>query len=370
MSYSEKHTVTANAIIEFEWRELKLYAKFKGQRDYKAVEIENLTDENKKIANLELEIPVEINIEVDTEQFDKKIDTTVNQVNTLNDSIIGTAEAEEISIIENADRIATTVVSGFFSYIKSDISQQIAELQSSVDAKFVEMMKQKENALSKVEQMREDFQRITSRYTKIFSELDKELSNRIYALEADSLKLKKLLTEIVEYQKLNKSLATSTVTNREEALTQSKLYASKLKVDTYNFVTRAQGILASYKILGRSLDSILQSVQIDEPKQLLLPVIFREAQMNAEVSVMNSYVSAETPKSNATADFKATLEQHFTKAPPLLAPVSQIQRQQIERFFNEEIERSMEKQDEHSKRVLDKIFSLWENNNDFLTNLS
>lgn len=69
-----------------------------------------------------------------------------------------------------------------FSYIRTDLSQQIRELASKAEAVLMELVEQGKACLHRKAQMGDDYARITKRYSTLFADLDKEMLNRIHAL--------------------------------------------------------------------------------------------------------------------------------------------------------------------------------------------
>lgn len=128
--------------------------------------------------------PVEVIVNVDTEPFDHEIKGCKGKVDLLTGSVVATESAQVASIRENSRKIGDTIIKGFFKTVRSDISQQIAALQSNIDSLLIHLKELSNRCLGKTRQMETDYQRICSRYLKIFSELDTELENRIHAVDA------------------------------------------------------------------------------------------------------------------------------------------------------------------------------------------
>ena len=155
---------------------------------------------------IEAEIPVDVNIYVDTDPFDSSVEDCGNNVNLLTAAVVATESAEIISKEINSKKVADTIIGGFFNYIRIEISQQIAVLSQNVDAQTMYLKEMMLTCISKKSQMESDFNRIASRYVKIFKDLNNELSNRIFELdkpafifknETDNQKTKKELIIIM-----------------------------------------------------------------------------------------------------------------------------------------------------------------------------
>lgn len=82
-----------------------------------------------------------------------------------------------------ADHIVTNVNRGFYSLIHSQISQKIAKLTSDVDSWVMKLTQQRRQLREIRNRMERDYLMLTARYTKLFNRLNRNLINRIYALD-------------------------------------------------------------------------------------------------------------------------------------------------------------------------------------------
>ncbi|MCW4129739.1 hypothetical protein ONT16_16135 [Prevotella copri] len=134
---------------------------------------------------------VDVNVCVDTDEYDKQSAITANNVALLTGSVVATESAQVESIQDNAQKIAKTIVKGFFSTVKSDISTQITEYHHRVEALLVHLKTQAEELSRKQMQMEKDYHRTAARYSKIFTDLNNELENRIKQLDLPVYTLQK-----------------------------------------------------------------------------------------------------------------------------------------------------------------------------------
>lgn len=141
--------------------------------------------------NVEVRLPYEgevykdilVNIQVDTEPFDESIESCVNHVDALTGSVVATEAAQIASIHSKAKQIGNTVVEGFFSTVKFEISTQIVELKKRVEALLLDMNEKQKRLLDLKKQMEKDYRRTAENYTNIFTDLNQELENRVHALD-------------------------------------------------------------------------------------------------------------------------------------------------------------------------------------------
>ena len=126
---------------------------------------------------------VQVNINVDTVPFDAGVANCNSHVDALTGSVVATKTAQVASIREKAKQIGDTVVNGFFNTVRFEISTQIVELQKRVDALLLDMHEKQKKLMALKDQMEKDYHRVTAQYGKIFDDLNKELDNRVHALD-------------------------------------------------------------------------------------------------------------------------------------------------------------------------------------------
>ncbi len=316
---------------------------------------------------LDVEMPVDINIFVDTNSYDQQVGIAAGKLLQLSATVDEAKNAEMVSIRKNSETIASTIVGGFFSYIRSDLSQQISELRPKSESKIIELMKQKEAALSKMGQMTEDFNRIAARYTKIFSELDKEAKNRILSLDASSFAVQRTLFETINIPVSGKLLSTATITSREETSIRSKIVSSRLKTGTMLLIGKAKDVITSYNRLGQRLKAILVNEASEEGKRKYLPVIFSEAVYGEGEMLLECHTNSEFSPFKAKG-FSDKIESIYRTSLPEFQTLDSKTGQQLSAFIKREIDAMVTGESDHNTRVKNLIWSLWAKNNDLQIN--
>ena len=124
-----------------------------------------------------------ITVYVDTDEFDRSVRHCNTSLNGLTAAVIATEAAQVESKKASSKRIADTIIKGFFNYVGADLAQKIKELAAKCEATFLELMDQKRTCMEKTTQMRNDYQMISKRYSKIFEDLDRETISRIEQLD-------------------------------------------------------------------------------------------------------------------------------------------------------------------------------------------
>ena len=104
------------------------------------------------------------------------IQNTTNAVVAMNAAVIA-AEAK------SAKDISTNVNRGFFALINSQISQKIANKRSRVEALLMKLANQKRRLVSIRSSMEREYNRISSRYLRLFGNINKEMENRMKLID-------------------------------------------------------------------------------------------------------------------------------------------------------------------------------------------
>lgn len=187
--------------------------------------------------------PVDVVVHVDTEQFDREVDHCNNSVNLLTGSVVATEGAQVASVRENARRIGDTIITGFFKTVRSDISQQIAALQSNIDSLLIHLRELSNRCLGKQKQMQTDYQRISSRYLKIFDELDSELENRIHAIDEPVFSFSRATDNVAGTTTSEGLVATTSIGNAETSRLHAMISASMSKKRAVEAIGKAEKFL-------------------------------------------------------------------------------------------------------------------------------
>ncbi len=120
---------------------------------------------------------------VDTSEMADSLRDVSNHVNGVTTAVVAMQAAVIYAEKAAAERICKNVDLGFYSLIRSQISQKIAALRSKVDSRMLEMRQQSVSLAGVRTRMERDFAMIAARYTKLFQSLDASLRTRVYELD-------------------------------------------------------------------------------------------------------------------------------------------------------------------------------------------
>ncbi|MDR3266091.1 MAG: hypothetical protein LBT24_00780 [Tannerella sp.] len=298
------------------------------------------------------QVPVTVNIDVDTNPFDHSVHDCNNTVNRLTGAVLATETAQLVSIDKNSKKIAGTIVDGFFGYIRSEISQQIAELSQNIDAHLMHLKELAKSCLSKKKQMETDYNRIASRYVKIFEDLNNELSNRVYELDKPTFTFKKEVDNHATRTSGNDLVSTITIFGTESGELQSKISASIAKKRAADTITQAKLFLWQQKQLDNTVRQSMLTENVNATR--FSPVCFMETQNEKGQIEKNLFITDYLTTLHTNAN-KEDLVEQFSDKSNVWTPVSKKYSDTIQLYFNAELNNSYPAADQHSTRIKETI---------------
>lgn len=292
---------------------------------------------------------VNVNINVDTDPFDDSVARCNNTVNVLTGAVVATEAAQIASIDSNAKKVGRTIVDGFFKTIRSEISQQISELSSRLDATLIHLREMAKRCVEKQKQMEIDYNGISGRYLKIFGDLNKELSNRIYELDKPAFVFKKQSDSQNNRTSENDLVSTVAIFGAEGGNLQAHISASITKKRALDTIVKANTFLLRQKRLN---DTINQSMLKDSVAAVRYsPICFIETESEKNQINKNVYQADFLPKMQVgelISSFQEKKWGAFSKENSSL----------IERYFNAEVNGCYSGSDTHSSRVRENIIKM------------
>jgi len=296
---------------------------------------------------------VNVNIDVDTNPFDNSVAKCNSNVNLLTGAVVATETAQVVAIDKNAKKVAGTIVKGFFDYIRSDISQQIMELSQRIDAQLLHLRELAKNCVAKQKQMETDYNRISSRYLNIFSDLNNELKNRIFELDKPAFVFKNNIDNHANRTSDNDLVSTVTVFGREGGELQAKISVSVAKKRAFNAINQANIFLWKQKKMQSTINRSM--LNENHAAQRFSPVCFIETNGEKSQISKNVYQSDFLPKINQNEMFENFKAQNWTNA-------SKEQKENIQRYFNSEVSNAYTSNNQHDERIRNMIIKIFDVN--------
>ena len=291
---------------------------------------------------------VYVNIHVNTTPFDRSVGQCNGHITGLTGAVVATEQAQVASIKKNAERLGRTITDGFFTTVKSEISQQMVELQTRIDADLLHLNELAKKCREKQVQMQHDYERIASRYSKIFEDLNKELENRVYALDEKTFKFKGTTNAISERAFDSDMITTVAVSGYENSSLEARISASLTKKRALDSIHQARVFLGKQK----NTEMIIAKSTVSTPGDgtFSSPVCYIETNENG---VINRSVHASQLVNKAGG--KSLLEgaqrvaQHSDNV------------KAIQHHFNQELNKQYSQGGKHADRVYDCIARLFNN---------
>lgn len=188
------------------------------------------------------------------ERVSRHVDGTTAAVVTMQSAVIAAEESSAKKVCSNVNR-------GFFTLVRSQISQKIANKQSRVEALLMQLAQQKRQLISIKSNMEREYGRIAARYLRIFTGVNKELEQRVRQIDQPVFEL------------VNKHMATSSnrmnalsawvTTSQVEGITQSQeILVSKMKHDALIALKQSSEFLSQ---IGKQR-VLMEQVLINNPQ--------------------------------------------------------------------------------------------------------
>jgi hypothetical protein len=222
-------------------------------------------------------VPAQVVIEVDTDPFDGSVSRVNGHVDALTGAVVTMNAAQVAAITKGAGEVSEALVNGFFGTIKAELSQQLQALDSAIKASFGLIQEQGKAVTQKKDQMETDFNRISSRYGALFSDLDNECYKRIHELDKPAFYLSGNIQKKLINETTNGEGAKHFVVMGEEASSKMMILTSSLFRKVREVIKTLGAYISQETRLARLIDSLLAEEGIAEKSVLLLPVIFAES---------------------------------------------------------------------------------------------
>lgn len=232
---------------------------------------------------------VEVVIEVDTTPFDGEVHDMKKHVDVLTGAVVASQTAQVMTKAQTSEQIGSTIVKGFFKTVRSDISQQITELRNNTDALILQLKKLSGQLADKKRQMGADYQRIVARYSKVFTDLNNELQNRIYSIDEPIFRTTRNADEVALKGTQSDMVAVASVSGAENARVASVISATMLKDRAMDAIGKGKRFLDVQYRTDAILDRSLR--QGGEQATFSTPYCFMEATAAPDYSFAEVYRS-------------------------------------------------------------------------------
>lgn len=232
----------------------------------------------------------DFNFTVDTSPMASEIQSVSKGVNRVSGAVVAMQAAVIAAEQEGAEHVCQNVNKGFYSLMHSQISQKIAQLTSTVEAKLFELGQYAAALMGIQSRMTTDYHMISGRYTKLFKSINNNLEARVAELDMPVFKLVDRDVKLAESRmKLNS--AQFIVHQLESVLSSQLLAASKVKADAETTLEAITKYVKESSIQTQKADASMQDIRIDSVEDIFIPVSIVESTSAVGTPAVNYYVA-------------------------------------------------------------------------------
>ena len=216
------------------------------------------------------------NYTVDTNPMADEISSVSRHVDATTGAVVAMQTAVIIAEEKAANHVCNNVNKGFYSLIRSQISQKMAKFQSEVDSQLMQMAQQKNALLGIKNRMQRDYNMISSRYIKLFNGLNVNLKNRVFELDKPTIDF--ACKEIDKVSNRAKYLtAIIPITQLESITLSQKIVASNVKQKGFSVINSMKKFLFEMETQKKLTDEILiNDNKYTETASAFVPVLISE----------------------------------------------------------------------------------------------
>lgn len=193
---------------------------------------------------------------VDTKPMADEMSSVSNSVTATTVAVVAMQAAVIRAEEKAAELVCDNVNRGFYTLIRSQISQKMAKLQSEVDSHFMQLVHQKTALLNIKKRMEKDYNMIAGRYIKTFNSLNANLKQRVFELDKPTIEI--AVKEADKFNNRSKYLAGNVPITQIESLSLSQnIVASNIKSKGAKVIYSMQHFLGDMAEQKNLTDQIL-----------------------------------------------------------------------------------------------------------------
>lgn len=306
---------------------------------------------------LEWQEPIEVMIQVDTNPFDHSVNSLKHHVDALSGAVVAAETVYVIEKTQSAKAISKSVTDGFFTLIRSDITQQMAALKSKIDALVMKLNDMKHGLVKIHQQMGLDYTRITERYSKVFEDLDQETKNRVSALDQDLISAQREMSQQLARPIDKGTSAIPTIFGGENSQAQTAMVAAGIRSRMNQLLINSQAYLAGERTLARNFAATLWEDLPAEGNLVSLPVLYLSADDPEGHAMEEIFTGASDLSPLGDEGLQAMFLRRFNEGSLVWSPMGSDP--QIDRYLNALVG-SIESGDAtHDSRVRETLLKFW-----------
>ncbi len=301
---------------------------------------------------------VTVNVRVDTAPFDRSVDHCRTSVGALTAG----ASAAAIDIVSTKKRsfamISKSIVEGFFGLITNEIRQKITQLIAQIPAEMQTLKNLAQRCLGKHTQMQKDYQRITSRYGQIFTELDNNMVTALRNLDSPVFSLVDSAGQVVFESATGEIPAQSFFGGEEQVSARMMLEIAQLKKSATSMISYARRNIGYGKDLNDAIEYMLAPIDRDDRHSRFLPVALMRTNGIEDVGQTREF---QTPDGFAdNQELNSFINTHFDEI--ALPKIISQEFDNIDQFYRKKVSSLVGQGEdgEKSARIAKYMLTLWD----------
>lgn len=216
---------------------------------------------------------VNVDVYMDTSEFDSSASNCVLAVGALNGQLVDTTQEVAGEKARAAKRISNSLASGFFRYIKYDLSEKKALLGSRIPALLQSLKAMAEDCRSKKKQLEHDYMRISGRYAKIFEDLDTSLHTSLRKLDEQTFETAELSNEVVFSNSLGCPVSQAVLAGPEQAGAATAIEVAGIKKSVESVIASGARNIRGNLELNVMIRDALHDSRLQERRVFKMPVV-------------------------------------------------------------------------------------------------
>jgi hypothetical protein len=221
------------------------------------------------------------NYTVDTHPMADELSSMSRHVNATTGAVVAMQTAVILAEEKAADHVCANVNKGFYSLIRSQISQKMAKYQSDVDSNLMQLNQQKIALVAIKQRMERDYNLICSRYIKLFNGLNSNLRLRVYELDRPAMDL--AIKENEKSSNRVKNLAaTITIGQLESVSLGQNILGSNVKLRGLRVLNSMKTFLSGMVLQKKRTEEILIKQPGIQDRIFYLPAVLIETKASQQ----------------------------------------------------------------------------------------
>lgn len=202
-------------------------------------------------------------INLGTQPLANKLDTVSKQVGITTGAVAAMETAVIAQEKSSADQICDKLDVGFFNVVMGQVAQRMAAENAVAQALAMELIQQQKALQNLQSRMSGDYNMISSRYAKLFGNLNQELKNRITDLDKPVIQY--CSQDVKQLQnRINRLVSNVPVLQSESTTATQSIAAAHIKKNAQELITTVADYIKNDSITKRTTRNVWAGRAVEE----------------------------------------------------------------------------------------------------------